>query len=90
VPQKKPPTHVMSVRLPEPDLRCLQALAAIFGRTPNALVVEALQAYIGHAVDSAEYVAAKEEYFRRAKEHEAVLEGERGKRRSPASLAVRR
>jgi predicted DNA-binding protein len=80
----------MSVRLPEEDLRKLQALAAVLGCSPNAILLEALRSHIPEVVASKEYVRAREDHLRRVQENNDLLESSLNGARAALSSASQR
>ncbi|MFI6444771.1 hypothetical protein [Kitasatospora sp. NPDC050543] len=58
---------VVSVRFSEAQLEKIQAYAAIFDTTPNAVVREAVEEHLRRRVQSPEFQKASEAHLRRAK-----------------------
>lgn len=72
-PKRSSKTHVVSVRFPEVELRQLQALATVLDVSPNAIIREAVDAFIVRKIKSAEYDKLKQQHLDRLREHERLL-----------------
>jgi hypothetical protein len=66
--------QTVSVRFTEGELRRIQAYAVVFGLSPNAVIRQACEYFLGHKVATKEYEEALTAYRKRSEEQVAALE----------------
>jgi hypothetical protein len=66
--------QAVSVRFTEDEVRRIQAYAAVFGISANAVIREACEYFLAHMVGTKDYEEALKAYRRRSEEQVAPLE----------------